>query len=393
MGQFDESSHRSQIGVLQAGSLVGGTELRKMIARDEFSSIWLTEPLEEGFGETCVRVIPASNLRLLDARRRFRSELDLWQSIDNPAVVNLYDHGWDHGYYYMLLRYMPEGSLEDMLERGRDFSSGIMAFALQFAEALRELHGSIGAHGHLKPSNVFPYGGEGVRVGDFLIPLWIDEVEEESPLLSHIMHAYRAPEQHVDYHRYDTRSDIYSFGLIVLRCLSGEAPTLDGLPPKGYTAHWPGDMAQVMQVCLNTDHNERYADGYELYEALRSVCGIGPEETDHGESPALDQTDIDDVAAAARAKMDEGDLEGAIAILESLPEAAEDLHEMLDEIEQQQVEAHQVSEEAVRLAGMGNVEAALETIDEAHRMWSKSNTIIAIRSELEAMARGDETAT
>jgi serine/threonine protein kinase len=218
-----------------------------------------------------------------------RTELAFWPRMRTDRVVDLYDYGWDHGYYYLLMRFMANGSLEHLLETRNTAGITLPKFALAFAEALREVHGACGAHGCLKPSNVFLDNPKHVRLSDFAIPLWFDEADhEDSPLRSRVLHAYRAPEQHANPRDYSTRSDVYSYGLIMLRCLSGEAPTLTGKPPEGYTTDWPAGLAEVMPRCLSDDPLDRYSDGYELYEELREALESEEARRYYGEHSAED---------------------------------------------------------------------------------------------------------
>ena len=402
---YETDSHISRIGVLETGAEVAGAVLAKKLAQDDFSSVWTTEPLEEDFAPTCIRVIPATELILRDARLRFRNELGFWQEMRSPHIVDLFDHGWDRGYYYMLMRYMPQGSLEDILGRDEDVHARLVDLGMSLAAALREVHGTSGAHGRLKPSNVFPDGPRELRLSDFTIPLWLDEMADiASPLRPRILHPYRAPEQHEDPRDYDTRSDVYSFGLILLRCLSGRSPTLAGETPLGVTQPWPSGLEPVVSQCLQRDPHERPADGYELFAMLHDATVYSAQASDgtdedrqrrvghpqgfESQEPVL-LRDPDALIHEARLAMDQGQLEEAVGILERLPCDADGISEMLDEVEFRQRRSRELADEAVRLGELGRADAAVETIKEAHSMWSGSATVIAVRSEILAQFAGE----
>jgi CHASE3 domain sensor protein len=454
MVNINTSRYESSGGAPPApGAEVGGAELRHVLAQDEFSSLWMTEPLEESMGETCIRVIPATIFYARDARKRIRTELAFWPRMRSDHVVNLYDYGWDHGYYYLLMQFMANGSLEHLLETGNTAGTTLPTFAMAFAEALREVHGAAGAHGCLKPSNVFFDNPKHVRLSDFAIPLWFDEAEhEDSPLRTHMLHPYRAPEQHSNPSEYTTRSDVYSYGLILLRCLSGEAPTLTGKRPRGYTVDWPAGLADVVPRCLAEDPIDRYEDGYQLYEELRAAMDTTEARRFYGENPledmgtderepeqpaedeqrdvpptdfemsepAPDQAQADEqgeareppaaqeetappeaqftedfdaepeeMLAQARECIRGGNFDEALDLLEALPSDTPDIQDLLDEIEERQAECRRLTAEAVRLAEIGNPDAALETVREAERAWSGSSTLVAVKAEL-AQAAGKE---
>jgi len=380
------------ISRLRPGAQVAGAELRRLLAQDRFSSLWLTDPLEEGFPDTCLRLIPADNLTTIGADARFKEELRFWEDLHCPRTVELYDHGRDRDYYYAFMAYMSDGSLEDMFERGVDCAEGLPDFALEFASALRSVHGAAGAHGSLKPGNVFPVPGDGVRLSDFTVRLWLDEAEDPlSALRPHLYHPYRSPEQRKNIRNYDTRSDVYSYGLILLRIVTGSAPALDGRLPDMMPGEWPSGLAELVTPCLSPSPEDRPADGYELYELAREAVGAPPE----GPQPRPSEPerrptrpeppppcDPEEMERQARELIEQGKLEGALDLLEQLPPGTEGLNELLDEIVQRQQTSRQLSEEAVRLADMGRTDAALDAIDQACAMWGGSSTIMAIRDEL-----------
>jgi tetratricopeptide (TPR) repeat protein len=394
---------------LATGSEVGGHVLSSRIANDAFCSIWVTEPLEEGPADTCIRLIPDANLTVQGARERFRAEREFWLKLDSTRVVPLYDCGWEDGWYYALMRYMQKGSLAD--QRGRDswVSDLLPQFALDLADALRQLHGAVGPHGNLKPANVFPVRGQRVLLSDFALPLWLDEFDAGSvPILSHLVHPYRAPEQYESARDYDTRSDIYSFGLILLWCLDGTLPPLDRHEAEAENAPWPGELAAVACRCVKRDRRDRYGDGLELFEALCSATGLvlpRQEEAPTGlrrasgrpmapaaEPLAREAALSPDTAAAAdrlheaQILVGKGLLSEALQVLESLPRGTAGVSELLDDIERRHEEGERLANEAIRLAGMGQVKAAVEAVKQAEKLWAESRTIKAVRAELDAVS-------
>ncbi|MCK4374169.1 MAG: protein kinase family protein, partial [Candidatus Brocadiae bacterium] len=163
----DEGGHQGgQAHPLREGSELAGLKLQRLIARDRFCWLWLAAPAEEGSAQSCVRAIPVANLSCPDARDRFCSELSFWRNLPGRSAVELYDCGLSGDYCYMVMRYLPEGSAEFMLQRQETLQDRVPGFALDFAAALRDLHDNSGAHGNLKPSNVFPVGEGGVLLSD-----------------------------------------------------------------------------------------------------------------------------------------------------------------------------------------------------------------------------------
>jgi hypothetical protein len=355
--------------------------------------------LQEAFAEVCLRAIPAINFRSPDAYERFCSELAFWKGLSAQAAVDLYDCGVSGEYYYMLMRYMPEGSVAAQVERDNWLREHVTEVALDLAGVLRDLHASSGAHANLKPSNVFPLRDGGVLLSDFSIPLWIDEFDAGcSELRSRLLHPFRAVEQRDVLRDFDTRSDVYSFALVLLYCLTGLAPGRSGEPPEVAADAWPAGLRGPLMRCLAQERDRRPADGYELSEVLQDAldaaqgkqrpAGVAQKtEMDAGEGPELEEgLPVEGQLRDARQLIEEGLLDEALGILESLPDHAVGVAELLDQIEARQRSCRDLAEEAVRLAGLGNVQAAMETIEQAQTLWAESSTAMAVRGELAAEA-------
>jgi hypothetical protein len=392
---------RGPIGALDVGSELAGLELCRLIAGDEFSTLWLTAPLDEGFADSCIRAIPAYNLRSPDAFQRLRSELSFWRDLSGRCAVNLYECGKSGAYYFLQMRYMPDGSAADQLEEDEWLRDHLTDFAVAFAAVLRDVHADSGAHGNLKPTNVFPVRNQGVLLSDFAISLWFDELAAGSEVIQpRLLHPYRAPEQRQEPRDFDTRSDVYAFGLILLRCLSGEDPAPDGELPDRKELDWPEGLGRVVDRCLARDREDRPADGFELFETLgRSTRYVRPVRRERRTAEQEERSsgvetyagggegEVQRLIARARQMVEEGLLDEAVQVLESLPAGTEGAADLIDEVDRRCSECQQLTEEAVRLAGLGNHAAASELVKEAEGRWPHSRTLIAVKADLMAAAQ------
>ncbi len=183
---------------LTEGCVVGGHVLRKLVSAGPVASLFETDPPGDAEGPCCIRVIPDSLLVTEHARRRFRPELEFWRQRPCGGILPLYQCGWESGHYFMVMQYMPDGSVGDQYAPGVWTGEKLVTLALSLADALRRIHSTIGPHGNLKPTNVFPRADGTVLVSDFLLPLYLDEMDAGPALKAHLVHPYLAPEQRED---------------------------------------------------------------------------------------------------------------------------------------------------------------------------------------------------
>lgn len=359
----EKDKHHSESGshALTPGCDVAGVELQEMIAADDFSSIWRTSQVLEADADCCMRVIPAGIGLPNELRERFADELSFWLNQSNRAVVDLYDCGFDAGFFFMIMRYMPDGSLDALLRDEDELPGDITDLALSFADCLRCVHESVGAHGNVKPTNVFLQSNGNVRMSDFLLPMWMDQFEAGlSPLRNHMQNPYRAPEQRRDIRDYDTRSDIFSFGLVLLHCVTGSVPFLRDQAPQEVEAPWPAEIKPIIMRCLDLDREERCADGFELYDQISLASGRGSRylmeetlETEQGERTAtvmLEAGQREDLERLEEARVltEEGELDEALDIVEALPPETPGVDELLDRIEQHEATRWEPAEKTSR---------------------------------------------
>ncbi|CAG1007137.1 eukaryotic-like serine/threonine-protein kinase [Phycisphaerales bacterium] len=225
--------------------------------------------------------------------RRFEREGELAASLRHPNVVRVFDSGvTGEGLAYMVMEYV-EGrpldevlreapaprtsSREDQAERRRR----IEIFA-QVCDAVAHAHQRGVIHRDLKPSNVRIDADGRARVLDFGLaksdaPETI-EVSTSGQFLGSL--PWASPEQAAgDPSSVDTRSDVYSLGVMLHQLLTGEFPygvagnlttTLEnirGTQPRPIRSCSPGvdeDLQTIALKCLSKEPDRRYQSAADL---------------------------------------------------------------------------------------------------------------------------------
>jgi serine/threonine-protein kinase len=162
---------------------------------------------------------------------RFSREARTLASLRHPGVVTVYDYGVDSGRPYLVMELLPGPSLAELLR-----SSGaleidtVRRYGSQTASALQAVHDAGVVHRDLKPANVVLDNTGSARLVDFGIALGATfeaTLTEHGAIIGSA--AYLAPEQATG-GRANARSDLYSFGCLLMTLLTGKPPFTDDTP-------------------------------------------------------------------------------------------------------------------------------------------------------------------
>jgi eukaryotic-like serine/threonine-protein kinase len=164
---------------------------------------------------------------------RFEREARAAARIGSPHVADVIDLGFlPSGERFVVMEYLEGESLSRRLKKCRTMTAKEVApLALQLLEGLAEVHAVGIVHRDLKPGNIYlTHGkaGDVVKILDFGVSKFRsglfsgpDSLTAQQDLLG--TPAYMSPE-HARGLPVDARSDIYSVGAVIYRCLAGVQP-------------------------------------------------------------------------------------------------------------------------------------------------------------------------
>ncbi len=154
---------------------------------------------------------------------RFKREAESVFSLDHENIVRVTDIGHDEGAYYMVMEYIEGPTLKAIIdERKRLDEKEAVEYAIQLCCALTAAHKKGIIHRDIKPHNVLIDKDGTIKLTDFGIAKSVASKEEKEHELIGSVH-YISPEQ-AKGERADTRSDIYSMGIMLYEMLTGELP-------------------------------------------------------------------------------------------------------------------------------------------------------------------------
>ena len=251
-------------------------------------------------------------------RARFKREAEAVASLNNPAIVAVYDTGsynpsQDGGESsseegtaipYIVMEYVEGHTLRSILSRGGHLPvRDALGYSEQLLGALQYSHSMGIIHRDIKPANIMVLertsediakGQPGqIKVMDFGISRAIEEAGEALTKANVVMGSarYMSPEQ-VSGKDVDARSDLYSAACVIYEMIAGRSPfdaesNVDLAakhlsdtpePPSKFTPlEVPAGLDAVILKGLAKNPDERYQSAAEFAQALVSVVRPGEE--------------------------------------------------------------------------------------------------------------------
>ena len=172
----------------------------------------------------------ANDWRIIE---RFKREARISKAIRSHHVARVYEFGESpQGHVFLAMELLDGEELFDRLHRNKVLSSMTVAeLTLQILRGLHKIHKSGFVHRDIKPENIFlardpETDDEDVKIIDFGVAKRAEE--KSDPLLSvagqiYGTPQYIAPEQAVN-PDVDYRADLYSLGVVMYECLTGNLP-------------------------------------------------------------------------------------------------------------------------------------------------------------------------
>ena len=226
----------------------GRYKIRRAVGSGTFGIVYLAEDLKIGRLVAIKQLFPR-NAGDSTIQKRFLLEAKIAGQLEHPNIIIVYNVEGDEQSTAIIMEYLGSGSLEDLLRREPMLEPRIaINIMLGILNGLGAAHHIMVVHRDIKPQNIIFAIGSTPKITDFGVahlPPNAGGVEElfESERGSIIgTPLYMSPEQ-VLMKEVDSRTDLYSAGVILYRMLSGH--TL--FPYKKNT-----DMEEVSDFILNT---------------------------------------------------------------------------------------------------------------------------------------------
>ncbi len=217
--------------------------------------------------------------------KRFEREAKALARLTHPNIVGVIDYGEFEGSPYLVMPYLPSGTLKQRLGKPIPWQDAARIL-LPIARALQFAHDQGIIHRDVKPSNILITLSGEPMLTDFGIAK-ILENDEGTALTSTGMGVgtpeYMAPEQWTG--NVSPQSDIYALGVVFYEMVTGRKPYIADTPPAimlkqateplpspvKFMPNLPEKVEKVILKALAKQPENRYSDMHAFAEALEKV--------------------------------------------------------------------------------------------------------------------------
>ncbi len=156
-------------------------------------------------------------------RKKSLKEARLAAQFIHPNIILTYDAGFEGDLFFIALEYIEGEDLKKYTHKKRLFQhKKVLEIIFNTCHALEYIHKKNFAHLDIKPSNIMLTEKGEVKLMDFGIARLLQKTAKKKGVSG--TPNYMSPEQAESKETIDSRSDIFSLGVVLYELLSGERP-------------------------------------------------------------------------------------------------------------------------------------------------------------------------
>ena len=292
------------------GKTVNGYEIVSQVGQGGMATVFLARQRSMN-RNVALKFLPGVFVNDDTYLQRFEREVKIVSQLEHRNIVPVYDYGEFDGQPYIAMRYMPAGSVEELLAEGRIPLPRVLSIVEQVAAALDYAHQQGILHRDLKPSNILLDDGGGVFITDFGIARILSEGSNNITTQGVVgTPSYMSPEQ-AQAEPMDGRSDVYSLGVMLFELVSGRRPFESDTPysiavmhvtmpppsPREFKPTVSIALEAVILRALRKKAVERFGSAGQLAQALRLAVDEPERGLDTGAAPEPAATELQNAAA------------------------------------------------------------------------------------------------
>ena len=243
-----------------------------------------------------IKVLPRKHTNNEDFVARFYKEGKAAAKLNHPNIVGAIDVGQAGDTHYFVMEYVEGRSVfEDIQEKGPYSEEDTLKIGIGVAKALEHAHKAGFIHRDVKPKNIMLTVDNVAKLADMGLARAVSDREAAEAEAGKAFGTpyYISPEQIKGDLDVDKRADIYSLGCTLYHMVTGRVPfdapnpsavmrkhLRDDVTPVDHINHnLTRGLAEIIEVCMAKDRDQRYSNAGDLLRDLEAVAA--------GEAPPL----------------------------------------------------------------------------------------------------------
>jgi len=218
-----------------------------------------------------------------DGIERFYREARSAAKLSHPNIVNIYDIGQEDDIYFIVMEYLPGGTLDKLISGGKPpVIDEVIRIGIEICEALDYAHKKGVIHRDIKAQNIMQAEDKTIRVVDFGIARVLDTGTMTKPGTVMGSVYYFSPEQ-AEGKETSISSDIYSTGVLLYYLSTAHYP-FDGetavsialkhikdqpVPPVTFNTDIEEKLQDIILRAMNKSPEDRYKTACDMAEELK----------------------------------------------------------------------------------------------------------------------------
>ena len=246
--------------------------------------------------------------------KRFEREAKSLARLEHPNIIPIFDYGEYEGSPYLVMRYIPGGTLKSQIGRPVPYLE-VCRFLIPIAHALAYAHSQNVIHRDIKPANILITATDQPMLSDFGVAKILEGPEGDTLTGAGVgigTPEYMAPEQWEN--QISPTVDVYALGVVFYELITGRKPytadtpaaihrkqLMDPLPrPAQFVPGLPEAVEQVIYKVLARDRANRYINMGQFAAALEKLTI--QEERIQPSTPVVSENPTEIVAARVPAQ-------------------------------------------------------------------------------------------